>query len=107
LGEKLALFVPDTASFLQTLVHSIGIKKTFLPFFAENWRKSPKIVIITLLLRKTQFFRRKLGGEIAENCDHNVAFKKNAIFCRKLSKVAENCDHNIDPRWERKAIFLE
>jgi hypothetical protein len=27
-----------------------------------------------------------------------LVFEKNAIFCRKLSKIAENCDHNIDPR---------
>jgi hypothetical protein len=27
-----------------------------------------------------------------------LVFDKNAIFCRKLSKVAENCDHNIDSR---------
>jgi hypothetical protein len=26
-----------------------------------------------------------------------LVFKKNAIFCRKLSKIAENCYHNIDP----------
>jgi hypothetical protein len=30
--------------------------------------------------------------------DHHFVFlRKNAILCRKLSKIAENCDHNIDP----------
>jgi hypothetical protein len=28
-----------------------------------------------------------------------LVFEKNAIFCRKLSKIAENCDHNIGPRF--------
>jgi hypothetical protein len=31
-------------------------------------------------------------------------FEKNAIFCRKLSKIAENCDHNIDPCSFKKKI---
>jgi hypothetical protein len=32
-----------------------------------------------------------------------LVFEKNAIFCRKLSKIAENCDHNIDP-WFRSGF---
>jgi hypothetical protein len=45
-----------------------------LAFLPQNKAKLYKILIITLV------------------------FKKNAIFCQKLSKIAENCDHNIDPR---------
>jgi hypothetical protein len=43
-----------------------------LAFLTQNKGKLSKILIITL------------------------DFEKNAIFCRKLSKIAENCDHNID-----------
>jgi hypothetical protein len=48
-------------------------------FLAQNKTKVCKILIITLV------------------------FDKNAIFCRKLSKIAENCDHNIDP-WSVKYL---
>jgi hypothetical protein len=48
-----------------------------MPFLTQNMVKLCKHLIITLV------------------------FEKNAIFCRKLSKIAENCDHNIDP-WAAK-----
>jgi hypothetical protein len=44
-----------------------------LAFLAQNKAKLCKTFIITLV------------------------FEKNAVFCRKLSKIAENCDHNIEP----------
>jgi hypothetical protein len=36
----------------------------------------------------------------------SLVYEKNAIFCRKLTKIAENCDHNIDPwsNWASKLI---
>jgi hypothetical protein len=52
-------------------------------FFAENCRKSPKIVEN----------RRKLS-KIGENCRKSAKIVENR---RKLSKIGENCDHNIDP----------
>jgi hypothetical protein len=45
--------------------------ETKLAFLTHN---KSKMLIITLVLRKRQIFRRK------------------------LAKIAENCDHNIDPR---------
>jgi hypothetical protein len=42
-----------------------------LAFFAQTTVTFCKKLIITLILRKTPFFRRKLA-KIAENCDHNI-----------------------------------
>jgi hypothetical protein len=47
----------------------ISAKK--LAFLTQIKAKLCKILIITLVLRKTPFFRRKLP-KIAENCDHNI-----------------------------------
>jgi hypothetical protein len=49
------------------------ISKIFLAFLTQNKAKLCKLLIITLV------------------------FEKNAIFCRKLSKIAKKCDHNIYP----------
>jgi hypothetical protein len=56
------------------------IQRKKLAFLTQNKAKLCKILIVTL------------------------AFEKNAIFCRKLSKIAENCDHNIDPWFQETLI---
>jgi hypothetical protein len=45
-----------------------------MEFLTQNKAKLSKILIITLVFLKRQFFRQK------------------------LSKIAENCNHNIDPK---------
>jgi hypothetical protein len=42
-----------------------------IAFLTQNKAKLYKLLIITLFLRKTPFFRWKLA-KIAENCDHNI-----------------------------------
>jgi hypothetical protein len=49
-------------------------------------------VIKTLVFKKNAIFSPK----IAENCDHNIGLlRKTPFFRQKLGKIAENCDHNI------------
>jgi hypothetical protein len=56
------------------------IQQKHLAFLTQNKSKLSKTLIITLV------------------------FEKNAIFCRKLSKIAENCHHNID-HWVPDCLF--
>jgi hypothetical protein len=56
--------------FINIFAEKFGKK---LAFLTQNRAKLCKILLITLV------------------------YEKNAIFCRKLSKIAENCDNNIDP----------
>jgi hypothetical protein len=46
LAKISAFFAQTTASFCKNCDHNIGFEKN-ANFFAENWRKSQKIVIIT------------------------------------------------------------
>jgi hypothetical protein len=46
LAKKLAFFTHTTASFFKNIVHNIGLWEN-RQFFAENWKKSLKFVIIT------------------------------------------------------------
>jgi hypothetical protein len=48
LAKEMALSVQNTASFCQHLILTSVLRKTPI-FFAENWRKSQKIAIITLI----------------------------------------------------------
>jgi hypothetical protein len=57
--------------FWKYLCHKIFRKRAF---FAQTTDSVFKILLITLVIEKTPFFRRK------------------------LAKIVENCDHNIDPR---------
>jgi hypothetical protein len=45
-SKKLAFFVQTTASFCKNVIITLVFQKN-ANFLAENWRKSPKIVIIT------------------------------------------------------------
>jgi hypothetical protein len=57
----------------------------FLYYFRQ---KNSKSIGVFLTQNKAKFFK---------NLIITLVFVKNAIFCRKLSKIAENCDHNIGP----------
>jgi hypothetical protein len=59
ISKKLALFVKITASILQILDHDISISEK-RQFFAENWRNSQKIVIITLTPEPCEILDAKL-----------------------------------------------
>jgi hypothetical protein len=56
----------------------------FLNIFAEKF--SGKIGVLT-----------QNKAKLCKNLIITLVFEKNAIFCRKSSKIAENCDHNIGP----------
>jgi hypothetical protein len=45
-GEKIAFFAQITASFCKNFIITLVAEKN-ANFFAENWQKLPKIVIIT------------------------------------------------------------
>jgi hypothetical protein len=46
LAKKLAFFADTTASFCKNSIRTLDFEKK-TPFFAENWQKSQKLVIIT------------------------------------------------------------
>jgi hypothetical protein len=45
-GEKVSFFAQTTVSFCKNLIITLVFEKSAI-FFAENWQKSQKIVIIT------------------------------------------------------------
>jgi hypothetical protein len=51
----------------------------------------------TNILAEKLAFLNQNKAKLCKNLILTLVFEKNAIFCRKLSKIAENCDHNIDP----------
>jgi hypothetical protein len=63
-------------------------------------------------LKKWRFWHKTKGnfakiwtqnkGKFCKNLIITLVFEKNAIFCRKLSKIAEKFDDNIDPRLTTK-----
>jgi hypothetical protein len=71
--------------------------KIFLPkkmakngFFAQTAASFCKILTITLIFEKSQYFRLKLA-KIAENCDHNI----DPRFQENVSRVATSLQSHL------------
>jgi hypothetical protein len=92
------------------LIITLVFEKT--PFFAENWQKSQKIVIITStpgaactgdrcydfknISVKKNGKKWRLFAQTAifyKNLTMTLVFKKHPIFSPKVGKIADNIDH--------------
>jgi hypothetical protein len=69
-------------------------------FLCKKLLKSPKIVFVTLVVKKSTNFYTK-NAKISKNSDHNIDCQEKRQFLRKKLLKYQKSDRNIDPRMHR------